>query len=281
MPMQRERYPKNWPEIATAIKAAANWHCQACGRPCRQPGESLFAFIERIQGESHVDLDWANQTAIATICDKPQRFTLTVAHLDQNPSNNAAANLRALCVPCHLNYDRPFLPHNRHAKRESQGQQTIYQIGLIDPAPAGHGKAYRHPTAHAAPATVISYGTATGGRAILENLSTTMPKQLWQVGDRLRHRETGEFATVTEFNHSKFFISGHFARVHYDNPIKYSQVNGDWGCVRTDWDVVDIPPYNGPRADDPVVLWDPIDGSITDSQLRAICEAAQPKPDPK
>lgn len=127
MPMQRDRYPANWPEIAHAIKQAANWHCQSCGRRCRQPGQDWQAFILL-----------AKIDAIAAT--KPQRHTLTVAHLDQDPGNNDPANLRALCAPCHLNYDRPFLPHNRQAKRERQGQQTIYQIGLVHPAPAGHGK---------------------------------------------------------------------------------------------------------------------------------------------
>jgi hypothetical protein len=31
---------------------------------------------------------------------------LTVAHLDRNPGNNAFENLKALCVICHLDYDR-------------------------------------------------------------------------------------------------------------------------------------------------------------------------------
>ncbi len=34
------------------------------------------------------------------------RSVLTVAHLDRNPGNNAPDNLKALCVVCHLNYDR-------------------------------------------------------------------------------------------------------------------------------------------------------------------------------
>ena len=125
MPMQRELYPPNWEEIAWNTKKAANWRCEQCGRPCRQQGEDLFTFIERIKGEPHADLDWVNQTAISTICDKPQRFTLTVAHLDQNPGNNAPENLKALCAPCHLNYDRPFKAHNSKRKRERQGQLNL------------------------------------------------------------------------------------------------------------------------------------------------------------
>jgi hypothetical protein len=141
MPIDRRRYPKNWPEIAHAIKAAANWHCQACGRPCRQPGESWADFCDRLLNADGVDGNyWVFYLHDPIHGDKPQRFTLTVAHLDQNPSNNAAANLKALCAPCHLNHDRPFWRHNRDRKREYKGQQTIYEIGLVDPSPAGHGK---------------------------------------------------------------------------------------------------------------------------------------------
>ena len=32
MPMIREKYPDNWDEIATAIKEAAGWKCEKCGR---------------------------------------------------------------------------------------------------------------------------------------------------------------------------------------------------------------------------------------------------------
>ncbi len=75
---RRKLYPENWPEIAGAIKESANWICQHCGQQCYRPGE-------RVQ-------DW--------------RRVLTVAHLDRDPAHNESDNLRALCVVCHLNYDR-------------------------------------------------------------------------------------------------------------------------------------------------------------------------------
>src|SRR5579885_1564289 len=138
MPMDRSRYPANWNDIALSVKQAANWTCQGCGRPCRKPDENLFDFVKRIQGCNYAELDWVNQTAIATIGAHPQRYTLTTAHLDQDPGNNAPDNLKALCSVCHLRHDRPFQEANRLAKRERFGQLTVFH--LAPPSPAGHGK---------------------------------------------------------------------------------------------------------------------------------------------
>ena len=130
MPMDRSRYPDNWSAIAIAVKESAQWKCQECGRPCRMTGEPLFAFIVRMEDEDWPELDWVNHTAVSTICDHPQRFTLTVAHLDQDPSNNDPSNLRALCSGCHLRHDAPHRKANGQAKRERAGQLTLG--GAID-----------------------------------------------------------------------------------------------------------------------------------------------------
>ncbi|MGB8702244.1 MAG: hypothetical protein WCD18_22740 [Thermosynechococcaceae cyanobacterium] len=127
MPMERDRYPNNWPLIALAIKQAALWHCQQCGRPCRQPGEAIAAFVRRL------DPRWQSELAIATGLlgegeirpYRPKRFLLTVAHLDQDPGNNGPDNLKALCVPCHLQHDRKFRTFNRMQKLERQGQLNL------------------------------------------------------------------------------------------------------------------------------------------------------------
>ncbi|WP_052051082.1 hypothetical protein [Leptolyngbya sp. KIOST-1] len=57
--------------------------------------------------------------------DHPGRFTLTAAHLDQNPGNNDPANLAALCSPCHLRHDTPHRPGNRQRKRKYFGQMPL------------------------------------------------------------------------------------------------------------------------------------------------------------
>lgn len=79
MPMQRERYPDKWEEIALAVKEDADWTCQACGKQCRRPDEAF---------DTHAR-------------------TLTVAHLNHTPEDCRRENLRALCAPCHLRYDAP------------------------------------------------------------------------------------------------------------------------------------------------------------------------------
>lgn len=114
MPMDRSRYPADWESIAQAIKTQAGWRCQHCGRPCRKPGEKWFEFAAAMMGAYPSD-----------DLDHPQRFTLTVAHLDQNPSNNDPSNLSALCSGCHLRYDAPHRRANRQAKLERRGQLPL------------------------------------------------------------------------------------------------------------------------------------------------------------
>lgn len=92
-PMQRHLYPPNWEEIATAVKEAAGWRCQTCGRQCRRPGEPF---------DSH-------------------RRTLTVAHWpDPDPMNCSRDNLLALCPACHNRLDAPIRrQHAAQTRRES------------------------------------------------------------------------------------------------------------------------------------------------------------------
>lgn len=116
MPMDRSRYPENWEAIALAVKEAADWECADCGRPCRRPGEPWVEFAFEVAERGW----WMD-------LDHPQRFTLTVAHLDQNPSNNAPDNLRALCSGCHLRHDAPHRQANSQAKRERRGQLSLLE----------------------------------------------------------------------------------------------------------------------------------------------------------
>lgn len=125
MPMDRQRYPENWDALSHRIKEAANWSCQNCGKPCLRPGESVEELSNRLS------LKWQKlfyeviEDEMIAIPQK-SRFILTTAHLDQNPANNAPENLRALCAPCHLEHDRPFLAHNRYRKRERRGQLSLF-----------------------------------------------------------------------------------------------------------------------------------------------------------
>lgn len=123
MPIDRKHYSSNWSAIALEVKNQANWTCENCKRLCRMPGENLSDFTDRIATGK------LSECPVVAECLKtPQRFTLTVAHLDQNPANNDRANLRALCSVCHLHHDRPFVQHNRYRKRERNGQLTLLEL---------------------------------------------------------------------------------------------------------------------------------------------------------
>ncbi|HEY9881552.1 MAG TPA: hypothetical protein V6D29_24070 [Leptolyngbyaceae cyanobacterium] len=124
MPMQRELYPSNWDAIALAKKEAADWTCEDCRRPCRKPGEDWNEFLLRAWNPS---FDHLYPVHDEEGNEKPQRFTLTVAHLDQDPSNNDPSNHRALCAPCHLAHDRPHRLANSRRKRERAGQLNLLQ----------------------------------------------------------------------------------------------------------------------------------------------------------
>ena len=77
MPMNHADYPPDWISIATAVKDAAGWRCEKCGRQCRFPGEKF---------DTHVR-------------------TLTVAHINHVTMDCRGENLVALCPKCHLAYD--------------------------------------------------------------------------------------------------------------------------------------------------------------------------------
>lgn len=64
----RGAYPHNWKEIAESVKTEAGWKCVRCGH-------------------DH---------------DPKAGYTLTVHHLDLDPSNCAWYNLAPLCQRCHL-----------------------------------------------------------------------------------------------------------------------------------------------------------------------------------
>ena len=129
--MERERYPEDWNLTAKAIKEASHWQCEQCGRPCRKPGESIAAFEQRLDSAWRPLLTekLADYEHTGVLQYRPQRFLLTVTHLDQNPGNSAPENLKAFCAPCHLRYDRRFQGFNRRKKLERRGQLSLFEDG--------------------------------------------------------------------------------------------------------------------------------------------------------
>ena len=94
MPMEKRRYPPNWKAIATAVKEEADWKCEGCGKQCRRPNEPF---------DTH-------------------RNTLTVAHLNHTPEDCRRENLKALCAPCHLRYDKDHHAETRRRRKNDELQ---------------------------------------------------------------------------------------------------------------------------------------------------------------
>jgi len=97
-------YPANWKDIAKVVKDAAEWHCVRCGH--------------RHEPETG--------------------YTLTVHHLDIDPSNCAWWNIPALCQRCHLHIqgkvvmDRFYMfPHSEWFKPYVAGYYAV-RVGWID-----------------------------------------------------------------------------------------------------------------------------------------------------
>ena len=84
-------YPKNWDEIATAVKDAADNRCVRCGHPNDKPFNR-----------------WSDKGHEASTCDlfcqhprDEKQRPLTVHHLDLDKGNCELWNLVALCMICH------------------------------------------------------------------------------------------------------------------------------------------------------------------------------------
>lgn len=100
MSMDKKRYPKEWNQIAAAVKEAAGWKCQKCGKQCRKPGEPF---------DTH-------------------RNTLTVAHLNHTPEDMRPENLLAMCAPCHLRYDAKHHAETRRRNRERNQKRRLDKV---------------------------------------------------------------------------------------------------------------------------------------------------------
>lgn len=125
--MNRKLYPKNWDAIALAIKNAADWHCQQCGRPCRRPSETNEELIGRLTPEWQEQCYQTEEDEEFGSVEVPKfgRFTLTVAHLNHIPEDCRTENLKALCSVCHTRYDLSQMAVKRRLKREREGQLRL------------------------------------------------------------------------------------------------------------------------------------------------------------
>ena len=121
MPIRHELrgfYPIDWDQLSRVIRfERAGGRCERCGRPHGQVishlGDGRWfdsdAEIWR-DGQGRV-IDWID---FADYRGQLRRthVILATAHIDHNPTNSRAHNLKALCQRCHLLHNR-----NEHRRR--------------------------------------------------------------------------------------------------------------------------------------------------------------------
>jgi len=97
-------YSPDWRDIIRpAALAAAGYKCQ---NPTCKIKHKQIGYYDHLGTWVPCDdfmVNWAKANNF-----KIQKIYLQVAHLDQNPSNNSPANLRAFCPAHHFEYDRYY-----------------------------------------------------------------------------------------------------------------------------------------------------------------------------
>jgi hypothetical protein len=104
MPIDRQRYPDNWSDIALAVKEAVGWRCRHCGKQCLRPGEKSDGLTR------------SERTVV----------TLSVHHANFTPEDNNPENLIPLCAPCHLAI------HTGRKGNVSPGQLSLFSFLNIE-----------------------------------------------------------------------------------------------------------------------------------------------------
>lgn len=128
MGWDRKLYPDNWEQLALDIKTAANWCCVECGRPCRRPDEGWGDLVDRVRDspwEPDLYDEYFDDELGRCLRAKFDRFTMTVAHLNHDPTDCRAENLRALCTVCHCRYDLAQMGLKKRLKKERLGQLSL------------------------------------------------------------------------------------------------------------------------------------------------------------
>lgn len=137
MPIDYKEYPPNWKtEIRPAILARENYCCKFCKAPnhsivCRgmwngrqayqnDDGQIFDAKTGEYMGSSYVGDVWVKEQRLTKII-------LTIAHLDQDKTNNDYRNLAALCQKCHLGIDlKHHMANARETNRKKKGLQNLF-----------------------------------------------------------------------------------------------------------------------------------------------------------
>lgn len=125
MPCDYKNYPPDWKTvIRPRILARAKNRCEWCGvangqRGFRDRDGEFITANEYAEGKGNFG---ENAEFVTTL-----KIVLTIAHIDQDVTNNDPGNLVALCQRCHLRHDRFQHAANARKKRDKRtGQLNIF-----------------------------------------------------------------------------------------------------------------------------------------------------------
>ena len=114
MPIRKElrwHYPIDWRELSQVVRFdRAGGRCEVCCRPHGRTihhlgdGRWFDPLDELWRDDRGREIDWPSYRDYAAI--RRTKVVLATAHLDHDPGNNRARNLKALCQRCHLRHDR-------------------------------------------------------------------------------------------------------------------------------------------------------------------------------
>lgn len=123
-PENKKLYPKNWKQIREDILKRANDKCEKCGvenhRSIFRLSDGDWWYLEAID-----EYECVNETVLEDKYSKLVKIVLTIAHIDQDPTNNDYSNLLALCQKCHFELDRK---HNLKKSRKTREKKQLQLI---------------------------------------------------------------------------------------------------------------------------------------------------------
>jgi len=134
-PQHRWLYPLDWPELSAVIRfERAKGRCEQCGRP--HGGLVHHLGDGRWWDDEHQT--WRNghgrplRTLSLLTAGKDEvrttRVFLATAHLDHDPANNRARNLKAFCQRCHMLHDA--VEHRRQRRLTLRIRKAIGDLFL-------------------------------------------------------------------------------------------------------------------------------------------------------
>jgi len=116
MPIRREsryHYPIDWSLISREVRfGRAKGRCEGCGRPhgrevrCLPDGRWYDTDHGTWRDHRGQPAVWPDIVEACVV--KRTRVILAACHLNHDPTDNRAENLKALCQRCHLNHDREY-----------------------------------------------------------------------------------------------------------------------------------------------------------------------------